>query len=45
MGGESLGFLWRAYGGCTEPKNSIGIKDEYGVPDMGMKGFGFVWSA
>ena len=27
------------------PKNSVGVKDEYGVPDMSLKGFGQVWSA
>ena len=32
------------FGGYTGPKNSVGAKDEYGVPDMGLKGFDWVWS-
>ena len=33
MGEESLGLEWRA---------SVGAKDEYGGPDVSVKGFGWV---
>ena len=46
MGIEGFGVyggFWMS--GYTGPKNSVGVKDEYGVPDMSLKGFGQVWSA
>ena len=43
VGEESLGLLWGDMGGYTGPKNSVWVKDEYGVPDMSLKGFGLVW--
>ena len=42
MGEESLGLVWRSLGGCKGPSNSMEAKDEYGGPDMGVKGF--VWA-
>ena len=48
---EGLGWVRRAWdycggdqGGYTWPRNSVGAKDEYGVPDMSLKGFCWVWS-
>ena len=45
VGEKSLGLLWGDQGGYTGPRNSVGAKDEYGVPDMSLKGFCWVWSA
>ena len=42
---KSLGLLWEDEGGYTGPWNSLGAKDEYGVPDMSLKDFRWVWSA
>ena len=44
MGEETLELLCGDYGGYTGPRNSVGAKDEYGVPDMSLKGFDRVWS-
>ena len=45
LGEEGLGLGWRALSGCKRLRKSLGAKNEYGWPNMDLKGFDWVWGA
>ena len=40
---EDLRLVWRVWGVCKSPRKSVGVKDAYGGPEMGVKVFKCVW--